>query len=127
MTGKNRIMIYGPKDDGTYVVEFSSGHEARGGGGRGLGALTPGPGTFSAVSHKTSILRSPAVASLMIVLISSVASRGRFTAARAISNAMPMRRMVSGSKRWPSRNGRMGMACSLVTGGSAIGLSATNA
>jgi hypothetical protein len=24
MTGKNRIMIYGPKDDGTYVVEFNS-------------------------------------------------------------------------------------------------------
>jgi hypothetical protein len=22
MTGKNRIMIYGPKEDGTYVVEF---------------------------------------------------------------------------------------------------------
>jgi hypothetical protein len=22
MTGKNRIMIYGPKDDGTYVSEF---------------------------------------------------------------------------------------------------------
>jgi hypothetical protein len=22
MTGKNRTMIYGPKDDGTYVVEF---------------------------------------------------------------------------------------------------------
>jgi hypothetical protein len=22
MTGKNRIMMYGPKDDGTYVVEF---------------------------------------------------------------------------------------------------------
>src|SRR5436190_2925964 len=22
MTGKNRIMIYGPKDDGTYAVEF---------------------------------------------------------------------------------------------------------
>jgi hypothetical protein len=22
MTGKNRIMIYGPKDDDTYVVEF---------------------------------------------------------------------------------------------------------
>jgi hypothetical protein len=22
MNGKNRIMIYGPKDDGTYVVEF---------------------------------------------------------------------------------------------------------
>jgi hypothetical protein len=24
MTGKNRIMIYGPKDDGTYVVEFKT-------------------------------------------------------------------------------------------------------
>jgi hypothetical protein len=22
MTGKNRIMIYGPKGDGTYVIEF---------------------------------------------------------------------------------------------------------
>jgi hypothetical protein len=22
MTGKNRIMIYGPKDDGTYVIEL---------------------------------------------------------------------------------------------------------
>jgi len=22
--GKNRIMIYGPKDDGTYVVEFKT-------------------------------------------------------------------------------------------------------
>ena len=22
MSGKNQIMIYGPKDDGTYVVEF---------------------------------------------------------------------------------------------------------
>jgi hypothetical protein len=22
MTGKNRIMIYGPKNDGTYIVEF---------------------------------------------------------------------------------------------------------
>ena len=22
VTGKNRIMIYGPKDDGTYVIEF---------------------------------------------------------------------------------------------------------
>ena len=28
MTGKNRIMIYGPKDDGTYVVEFrTSGND----------------------------------------------------------------------------------------------------
>jgi hypothetical protein len=24
MTGKNRIIIYGPKDDGTYVVEFTT-------------------------------------------------------------------------------------------------------
>jgi hypothetical protein len=23
-TGKNRIMIYGPKDDGTYLVEFKT-------------------------------------------------------------------------------------------------------
>ena len=30
MTGKNRIMIYGPKDDGTYVIEFrtAAGTEA---------------------------------------------------------------------------------------------------
>ena len=27
--GKNRIMIYGPKDDGTYVIEFKkAGGEA---------------------------------------------------------------------------------------------------
>jgi hypothetical protein len=25
MTGKNRIMIYGPKNDGTYVVETADG------------------------------------------------------------------------------------------------------
>jgi hypothetical protein len=30
-TGKNPIMIYGPKDDGTYVVEFQDGR------GRGVG------------------------------------------------------------------------------------------
>jgi hypothetical protein len=24
MTGKNRIMIYGPKNDGTYIVEFKT-------------------------------------------------------------------------------------------------------
>jgi hypothetical protein len=24
MTGKNRIMIYGPKHDGTYVIEFKT-------------------------------------------------------------------------------------------------------
>jgi hypothetical protein len=25
MTGKNRIIIYGPKDEGTYMVEFRKG------------------------------------------------------------------------------------------------------
>ena len=30
MTGKNRIMIYGPKDDGTYVVEFKTADGAFG-------------------------------------------------------------------------------------------------
>jgi hypothetical protein len=28
LTGKNRIMIYGPKDDGTYVVEFRTAEVA---------------------------------------------------------------------------------------------------
>jgi len=27
-TGKNRIMIFGPKDDGTYVVEFRTAEGA---------------------------------------------------------------------------------------------------
>ena len=27
-TGKNRIMIYGPKEDGTYVVEFTTAWDA---------------------------------------------------------------------------------------------------
>jgi hypothetical protein len=31
--GKNRIMIYGPKDDGTYVVEFGTAE------GEGAGEL----------------------------------------------------------------------------------------
>jgi hypothetical protein len=35
MTGKNRIMIYGPKDDGTYVVEFRTA------AGRCAGDLNP--------------------------------------------------------------------------------------
>ena len=34
MTGKSRIMIYGPKDDGTYIVEFRRR-------GRGAGDLDP--------------------------------------------------------------------------------------
>jgi hypothetical protein len=28
-TGKNRIMIFGPKGDGTYVVEFRAGRGRR--------------------------------------------------------------------------------------------------
>ena len=28
ITGKNRIMIFGPKDDGTYVVEFRTAEGA---------------------------------------------------------------------------------------------------
>jgi len=70
-----------------------------------LGALTAPAGAFSAASHKTSTLRSPAFASSMIVLaiISSVRSAWRVIAKRAISNAMPMRRTVSGSNLWPLR------------------------
>ena len=72
--------------------------------------MTAPAGTFSAASHKTSTLRSPAFASSMIVLaiISSVRSPGRLTAARAIWNATPSRRMVSGSKVWPCKKGLMG-------------------
>jgi hypothetical protein len=29
MTGKNRIMNYGPKEEGTYVVEFKIGDDQR--------------------------------------------------------------------------------------------------
>jgi hypothetical protein len=29
MTRKNRIMIFGPKDDGTYVVEFRTAGKSR--------------------------------------------------------------------------------------------------
>jgi hypothetical protein len=36
-TGKNRIMIYGPKDDGTYVVEFRTAE------GEALAILIPRP------------------------------------------------------------------------------------
>ncbi len=34
-TGENRIMIFGPKDDGTYVVEFRTAQ------GEGAGDLDP--------------------------------------------------------------------------------------
>jgi len=79
------------------------------GSGGGLGALTAPVGAFSAASHKTSTLRSPAFASSMIFLaiISSVRSAGRLTAARAVSKATPTRRVVSGSKFWPFKKGLM--------------------
>jgi len=84
------------------------------GSGGGLGALTAPAGTFSAASHKASTLRSPAFASSMIVLaiISSLRSPERLMAARAVSNAMPMRRAVSGSKVWPLKKGLMGTRAS---------------
>jgi hypothetical protein len=86
----------------------SSGVEA--GSGGGLGALIAPAGTFSAASHKTSTSRSPAFASSMIALamFSSLRSRGHLIAARAISNATPRRRVVSGSKVWPLKKGLMG-------------------
>ena len=79
-----------------------------------MGALTAPAGGFSAASHKTSTLRSPAFASSMIVLamISSLRSPGRLIAARAVSNAMPRRRMISGSKVWPFKKGLMGTRAS---------------
>jgi hypothetical protein len=80
------------------------------GSGGGLGALTAPAGAFSAASHKTSTLRSPAFASSMIVLAmtSSLRSRRHLIAARAISNATPRRRTVSGSKVWPLKKDLMG-------------------
>src|SRR5262245_3446790 len=80
------------------------------GSGGGLGALTAPAGTFSAASDKTSRLCSPAFASSMILLamISSLRSRGHLMAARAISNATPRTRTVSGSKVWPCKKGLMG-------------------
>src|SRR5262249_39667421 len=82
-----------------------SGGEA--GSGGGLGALTAPVGTFSTASHRPSTLRSPAFASSMIFLaiISSVRSAGRLTAARAVSKATPMRRVLSGSKVSPLKKG----------------------
>src|SRR3954452_19007655 len=46
----------------------------------------------------------------MISLATSVRSDSR-SAARAISNAMPITRLVSGSNRWLSRYGVIGMLC----------------
>src|SRR5262249_16803553 len=84
------------------------------GSGGGLGALTAPVGTFSAASHRPSTLRSPAFASSIILLgiISAVRSARRLTAARAVSKATPMRRVVSGSKVWPLKirsNGHRGV------------------
>jgi hypothetical protein len=36
VTNKNRIMIYGPKADGTYIIEFKDGR------GRGVNDLSAG-------------------------------------------------------------------------------------
>jgi hypothetical protein len=84
------------------------------GSGGGLGPLSATVGTLSAASHKTSTLRSPAFASSMIVLaiISSVRSAGRLMPARAVSNAMPARRAVSGSKVSPFKKGLIGTRAS---------------
>src|SRR5882762_9262134 len=51
----------------------------------------------------------------MISLIRSVRSESR-RATRAISNAMPITRLVSGSKLWLSRNGVIGMLSSQPVG-----------
>ena len=37
VTGKNRIMIYGPKDDGTYIIEFKTA------AGEAMPSLLPQP------------------------------------------------------------------------------------
>ena len=67
-------------------------------------------GKFSAALLKTSTSRSPAFASSMIFLAitSSVRSAGRLIAARTVSNAMPISRVVSGSKFWSPKKGLMG-------------------
>jgi hypothetical protein len=44
---------------------------------------------------------------IFLAIISSVRSAGRLTAARAVSKATPMRRVVSGSKVWPLKKGLM--------------------
>ena len=86
------------------------GGEAR--GGRGLGSLiiTRGLGrsACNAASQRRSGSFSPAFASSIIfwATASRVGLTGpsvRSSATRAISKAMPMRRVVSGSNLWPSR------------------------
>jgi hypothetical protein len=47
-TGKNRIMIFGPKADGTYVVEFRMAD------GEALAISTPG-GEARVIRHSTSL------------------------------------------------------------------------
>src|SRR5262249_46587225 len=90
--------------------EEPGGAGGEAGSGGGLGTLIAPAGTFSAASHKTSTLRSPAFASSISVLaiISSLRSARRFMAAPASSNATPRRRVVSGSKVWPCKKDLMG-------------------
>jgi hypothetical protein len=54
-TGKNRIMIYGPKNDGTYIVEFKTAE------GRGVGdqQTLPGANAFMGYSCQKSVRNIP--------------------------------------------------------------------
>jgi hypothetical protein len=90
----------------------SSGDEARGRGG--LGALTAGRKCFKAPSHRRSGSRSPAFASSMIFRatasrIGSAWSGVARSDPSAISKAMPIKRTVSPSKLWPSKNALIGI------------------
>ena len=87
--------------------------------------------SFNVSSHKISGLRSPALTSAMsFVAMACLMSSSQSPVRRAmqtISSATLRTRVLSGSNRSPLRNGMIGMACSLITGGSAMGLSATDA
>ena len=77
--------------------------------------------SFTALSHKRSGLRSPALASSIILLaISSFAISPRSAsprASRVISNARPMMRLVSGSNLEVPKNCEMGMEMGPAIGG----------
>jgi hypothetical protein len=68
------------------------------GSGGGLGALTAPEGTFSAASDKTSRLRSPAFASLMILL----AMISSLTAATQLTNLSKQPRNTAMSVKKPT-------------------------
>jgi hypothetical protein len=54
MTGKNRIMIYGPKDDGTYVVEFRTAATSC---GKPAGRAAPKPWHRDTMKRREFLLR----------------------------------------------------------------------